>query len=161
MLRSLTQLSALLYGGRQDATILTLIMVKLKDLIGRRGNFASGISRLLKIWIVNKSKNFYQNYKWIHRNTNNTCYNCMSSLDALLLYICLPNMLVCWCKVRCREYQLFWRAAASSLVQLLPLASHQTHSTHRDQTQRYSVTALHVTQADNMSRLYIADINVG
>ena len=64
----------------------------------------------------------------------------MSSLDALLLYICLPNMLVCWCEVRCREYQLFWRAAASSLVQLLPLPSHQTHSTHRDQTQRYSVT---------------------
>ena len=63
MLRSLTQLSALLYGKWQDATILTLIMVKLKDLIGRRCNFASEISRLLKISIVNKSINFYQNYK--------------------------------------------------------------------------------------------------
>ena len=87
----------------------------------------------------------------------------MSCLDALLLYICLHNMLVCWCKVRCREYQLFWRAAASSLVQLLPLPSHQTpvHTPGPDTALQRYMSHLHVTQTDNMSRLYIADISVG
>ena len=66
----------------------------------------------------------------------------MSILDALLLYICLPNMLVCWCKVRCREYQLFWRAAAAawSSCCLYPVTRHTPHT-----GTRHSVTALHVT----------------
>ena len=86
----------------------------------------------------------------------------MSCLDALLLYICLPNMLVCWCKVRCREYQLFWRAAAVawSSCCLYPVTRRPVHTPGPDTALQRYMSHLHVTQTDNMSRLYIADISV-
>ena len=64
----------------------------------------------------------------------------MSSLDILLLYICLPNM-VCWCS----GVESISAVEASSRQQPGPAAAASTQSpdtldTHRDHTQRYSVT---------------------
>ena len=67
----------------------------------------------------------------------------MSSLDILLLYICLPNM-VCWCS----GVESISAVEASSRQQPGPAAAASPQSpdtlvTHRDlsiDTQRYSVT---------------------
>ena len=68
----------------------------------------------------------------------------MSSLDILLLYICLPNM-VCWCS----GVESISAVEASSRQQPGPAAaSTQSPDTHRDLSivAIHSVTALHVTQ---------------